>query len=199
MDDNIAADYRAAGCGPCGGVLHAAWYQRKPRGRPAELGDIYDQRFSFCWAQRECRKRTTPPSLRFLGRKVYHATVVMVVSAMQHGARFARRQLSDRLGVSPRTVARWRHWWAHSFTASPFWHVASAGHCQVNRYGGVRGQRKGDSAASLCMLDVGLLSPDPEGLGADASTRGCAHEMAPRPEVAVDPGMGGQEPLCLNA
>ena len=38
MDDNIAADYRAAGCGPCGGVLHAAWYRRKPRGRPAEPG-----------------------------------------------------------------------------------------------------------------------------------------------------------------
>jgi hypothetical protein len=73
------------------------------------------------------------------------------------------------------------------------------GHCQVNRYGGVLGRRKGDSAASLCMLDAGLLSPDPEGLGADASINGCAHEMAPRPEVAVDHGMGGQEPLCLNA
>ena len=125
MDDNIAADYRAAGCGQCGGVLHAAWFRRKPRGRPAELDDIYDQRFSFCCAQRECRKRTTPPSLRFLGRKVYLATMVTVVSAMQHGARSARRQLSDRLGVSLRTVARWRHWWGHSFAASRFWQVAS--------------------------------------------------------------------------
>jgi hypothetical protein len=30
----------------------------------------YGQRFSFCCAVGGCRKRTTPPSLRFLGRKV---------------------------------------------------------------------------------------------------------------------------------
>ena len=71
------------------------------------------------------------------------------------------------------------------------------GHCQVNRYGGVLGRRKGDSAASLCMLDAGLLSPDPEGLGADASVNGCAHEMAPRPEVTVDYGVDREKILRL--
>jgi hypothetical protein len=64
--------------------------------------------------------------LRFLGRKVYLAAVVTLVSAMQHGAKAARRQLSDLLGVSRRTVARWRDWWLSVFTAGPFWKMASA-------------------------------------------------------------------------
>ena len=72
-------------------------------------------------------------------------------------------------------------------------------HCQVNRNGGAHGRRKGDSAASLCMVDAGLLPPDLEDLGANASIGGGAHEMAPRPEVTVDRGMRGQEPLCVAA
>ena len=92
-------------------MLHSAQFRRKPRGRPAGLDDDYDLRFSFCCAAAECRKRVTPPSLRFLGRKVYLATVVTLVSAMQHGAKAARRRLADLLGVSRRTVARWRDWW----------------------------------------------------------------------------------------
>ena len=109
IDDDLAADCRAAGCGRCGGVLHAARFCRKPRGRPSGLGDGYDQRFSLCCGMRECRKRATPPSLRFLGRKVYLACVVTLVSTLQHGATAARlRRLSQVLGIDRRTVARWR-------------------------------------------------------------------------------------------
>lgn len=64
--------------------------------------------------------------MRFLGRRVYLAMVVVLVSAMQHGAKVARRQLSDHLGVGRRTVARWRHWWLHSFAGGGFWKLASA-------------------------------------------------------------------------
>ena len=49
-------------------------YPRKPRGRPCRLGPEHDRRFSFCCAVDGCRSRATPPSLRFLGRKVYLAT-----------------------------------------------------------------------------------------------------------------------------
>lgn len=130
IDDAIAADCRAAGCLECGGVLHSARFRRKPRGRPAGLpagpDGADDQRRSFCCAVEGCRKRATPASVRFLGRKVYLATVVTLVSAMQHGARAARRQLSDRLGVSRRTVARWREWWLCVFAAGRFWKAASA-------------------------------------------------------------------------
>jgi len=126
IDADIAADCRAAGCHQCGGVLHSARFPRKPRGAPAGLDKAYNNRFSFCCSGSECRKRATPPSLRFLGRKVYLAAVVTLVSAMQHGAKAARRQLSDLLGVSRRTVARWRDWWLSVFTAGPFWKMASA-------------------------------------------------------------------------
>ena len=69
FDRDLAASARAARCRLCGGALHSASYDRKPRGGPAGLGQEYAERFSFCCAVDGCRKRTTPPSLRFLGRQ----------------------------------------------------------------------------------------------------------------------------------
>jgi len=127
FDRDIAAACRATGCLLCGGPLHSAQFPRKPRGLPAGLGEDYNLRFSFCCSLEACRKRATPSSLRFLGRKVYVAVVVTLISAMEHGAAEARRQLSDLFGVSRRTVARWQAWWLSTFTAGPFWKLASAG------------------------------------------------------------------------
>jgi len=126
IDADIAAVCRSARC-PCGGALHVARFQRKPRGKPAGLDPRYDQRFSFCCASRDCRRRATPPSLRFLGRKVYLATIVTLISALRDGVTAARlRQLSATLGIDRRTVARWRAWWLSTFTATPFWQSAVA-------------------------------------------------------------------------
>ena len=127
MDHDVAADCRARGCGRCGGKLHSGRFRRKPRGLPAGLDEDYYQRFSFCCAVRECRKRATPASLRFLGRKVYLATVVVLVSALQHGVTAVRlRRLSAALGIDRRTVMRWRQWWLSSFATGRFWQAASA-------------------------------------------------------------------------
>ena len=125
FDRDLAAAARAAGCARCGGVLHSARFRRKPRGGPVGLGEVYDQRLSFCCALDLCRKRTTPPSFRFLGRKVYLGAVVVLVCAMRQGAT-AARQLSELFGVSRRTIARWREWWRSAFVASPFWRAAAA-------------------------------------------------------------------------
>ncbi len=126
-DREIAAEARAAGCMHCGGVLHSARFRRKPRGGPPEVGAEAELRCSFCCAEEGCRKRRTPPSLRFLGRKVYYAAVVVVVSAMRHGATPARmRKLREMLGVSRRTVARWRRWWQTTFAESRFWRRGKA-------------------------------------------------------------------------
>ena len=105
-----------------GGVLHSARFRRKPRGGPAGHGEEHDRRFSFCCALDLCRRRATPPSFRFLGRKVYRGAVVVLISAMRQGAT-AARQLSELFGVSRRTIARWREWWRGAFAASPFWRV----------------------------------------------------------------------------
>jgi Homeodomain-like domain len=127
VDRQRAADTRAEGCQECGGALHAGDFHRKPRGGPAGLAPECDVRFSFCCAEDGCRTRHTPPSLRFLGRKVYLGAVVVVVSAMRHGATPARmRKLRDLLGVSRRTVERWRRWWREVFAQSPFWRIAAA-------------------------------------------------------------------------
>lgn len=126
-DREIAIGIRERGCVECAGALHSANFARKPRGGPAGLRPEADLRFSLCCAQDGCRTRHTPPSLRFLGRKVYLGAVVVVISAMRHGATTTRlRKLRDLLGVSRRTVERWREWWQETFAESPFWRIASA-------------------------------------------------------------------------
>ena len=127
FDRDLSATSRAVGCGECSGPLHSARFSRKPRGVPAGLGDEYRRRFSFCCAVDGCRKRTTPPSLRFLGRKVYLATVVTLISALLHGTTPARlARLSAVPGIDRRTLARWREWWRSTFTDGAFAAVATA-------------------------------------------------------------------------
>jgi hypothetical protein len=123
IDFDLAAAARKAGCA-CSGVLHSARYPRKPRGLQNDHhGD--DRRASFCCAT--CRKRTTPASVRFLGRRVYLGAVVVLATALQQGPSPWRvRWLRELLGVSVQTLARWRVWWDEAFTESGFWKVARA-------------------------------------------------------------------------
>ena len=126
VDRDLAEACRTEGCA-CGGRRHMARYARKPRGRPCRLGPEHDQRFSFCCAVDGCRSRATPPSLRFLGRKVYVATVVVLIAILQHGVSDARlERLAQVVSVDRRTIARWRRWWRDTFTATPFWRTACA-------------------------------------------------------------------------
>ena len=127
VDRQRLAEARAESCRHCGAALHSATFPRKPRGGSFRLGEDHDKRFSLCCERDGCRGRCKPPSLRFLGRKVYLGAVVVVVSAMRHGATPERmRKLRDLFGVSRRTVERWRAWWRKAFAESPFWRIASA-------------------------------------------------------------------------
>jgi len=124
FDEDLAAVARAARCAKCGGRLDAANYPRKPRGA-TELPEDYETKFSFCCATEGCRRRNTPPSVRFLGRRVYLGAVVVLACAMQQGATPVRaRRLRELLGVSLRTLARWREWWSEIFVESKFWKAA---------------------------------------------------------------------------
>ncbi len=126
IDRDLADARRGEGCG-CGGCLHWARYARKPRGRSIRLGAEHDLRFSFCCAVDGCRSRATPPSLRFLGRKVYVAAIVVLIAILQHGVSDARlERLTQVVRVDRRTIARWRRWWRDTFTATPFWRSARA-------------------------------------------------------------------------
>lgn len=127
FDEDLAVRARAEGC-PCGGVLHTADYPRKPRlpGEfPEEVGDAYESRFSFCCDRDGCRRRATPPSVRFLGRRVYLGAAVVLVTAMVSGITPRRTaQLGRVLGVARRTLERWRDWWRETFLESGFWKQA---------------------------------------------------------------------------
>ena len=108
---------RQGGC-ECGGVLHRGDYRRKPRGAP--VGPEYDRRLSYCCYR--CRRRCTPASVRFLGRKVYLGVVVCLLSALRCGVTPARvARLHETVGVNERTLRRWRQWWQQRFARSGFW------------------------------------------------------------------------------
>jgi len=131
IDRDLADAARAEGCVACGGPLHSARYPRKPRGRPkslgSRLGPEHDRRFSFCCALDGCRSRETPASLRFLGRRVYVAAIVVLIAILQHGVTDARlARLADVVNLDRRTIARWRRWWRDAFTTTPFWRIARA-------------------------------------------------------------------------
>src|SRR6266403_475892 len=126
-DRDLADTARCTGCARCSGVVQSAPYWRKPRGRPCRLGGEHDRRFSFCCAVDGCRSRATPPSLRFLGPKVYIAAIVVLIAILRHGATARRmRELTELIGVDRRTVERWRTWWRDSFTTTSFWQIARA-------------------------------------------------------------------------
>jgi len=78
--------------------------------------EFFRRRFSFCCAL--CRKRTTPPSVRFFGRRFYVAAVFALIAPRGvHTARW----LSQELQVPVETIRRWRRWWREEFAASAFW------------------------------------------------------------------------------
>jgi len=127
VDEDLAEETRKKGC-PCSGRLHSANYRRKPRGTPAQLPEPQRLRLSFCCDRDGCRKRATPPSVRFLGRKVYLAAIVILVSAMRQGPTPRRvSELSKRFGADESTIARWQSFWREHFPQTPFWKVARAG------------------------------------------------------------------------
>jgi len=122
IDADLASTARVAGCLVCNGVLHSARYPRRPRGGPCDLGGGYDWRTSFCCNRDGCRKRKTPPSVRFLGRKVYLGAVVVIATVMRHGVTPVRMErLRALFGVSAKTVKRWRAFWQEAVAASDFW------------------------------------------------------------------------------
>jgi len=108
IDQDLSEEVRVKGCRRCGvGKLHSARIRRKPRGLPE--GRSWDTRLSFCCDQEGCRRRATPPSVRFLGRKVYAGFIVVLLSATRHGLTPDRvRRLREITGADRRTLERWR-------------------------------------------------------------------------------------------
>jgi hypothetical protein len=119
MDADLAAQACAQGCA-CGGALHRADYPRKVRGVNVEA-----RRDSFCCAEEGCRRRVTPGSVRFLGRRIYAGFIVVLLTALRHGLSAGRvAVLQEHLGVDRRTLERWRAWWLQDFAPGRPWRTA---------------------------------------------------------------------------
>ncbi len=116
IDAELAADIRSAGCQHCSGRLHTADFPRKPRGCPVAMIEEYSWRLSFTCGS--CDSRATPPSVRFLGRRVYVSVVLMLSSPPDSAS---GQQLQRLLGISRRTVLRWRRWWTQEFPRTRLW------------------------------------------------------------------------------
>jgi hypothetical protein len=102
IDFELAEKAQEAGCPVCDGVLDVSNYFRKPRG--VEIGCPEDAlRFSFCCRRDGCRRRLTPPSVRFLSRKVYVAMIVILSQTAYWG--------QVQLEICRQTRARWRKYW----------------------------------------------------------------------------------------
>ena len=106
VDRDLAEKTRTNACS-CGGWLHCAKYFRKPKGTALQQPKPQCLRLSFCCDRDGCRKRVTPPSVRFLGPKVYLVVVVILINAMRQGPSPRRvRELSERFGIACRTITR---------------------------------------------------------------------------------------------
>lgn len=117
VDAEFATETRQSRCRECSGPLHVADFPRKPRGCPATVREEYSRRLSFTCGW--CEQRSTPLSVRFLGRRVYVAVMLMLVSPPSGSA---ARALRCELAVPARTLKRWRRWWREDFPRIPFWH-----------------------------------------------------------------------------
>ena len=116
IDREFAAETRAGRCPGCSGPLHVSDYPRKPRGCPAAVRAEYSRRLSFTCGR--CDARSTSPSVRFAGRRVYVSVVLMLRSPV---GSTSGQQLCDQLRIPARTLKRWRAWWQEGFPATPFW------------------------------------------------------------------------------
>ncbi len=163
IDQDIASQVQAGGC-TCGGVLHSARYPRKPRGFQDPLDPSFESRLSFCCAAEGCRRRSTPPSVRFLGRKVYLSAIVILATALEHGLSASRRKwLIETLDIWPQTLSHWRNWWREVFTASDLWRSCRSRFMppldSTRLPGALLGRLSGDNLQQrLCQLLV-LLMP----------------------------------------
>lgn len=121
-DVAIAERVRAAGCPWCSARLDSAHYPRKPRFGEvcAEPDPDWSLRLSLCCAREGCRRRVTPPSVRFLGRRVY-PEIVVLVACVRALAQQQVRSEQAAAGVPRRTIRRWLSWWRTAFVASALW------------------------------------------------------------------------------
>lgn len=173
LDEMLAANARQKG-DPTGGRLHRADYPRKPAGVPRRFAHLHSSRFSYCSDRDGARRRLTPPSVRFLGRRVYLFAAFLLASVLRNDVNeFRAAQLKGLLHVSEETLRRWRHWWLEDFPTTSVWRelrgrfvppIATTGLPRA-----LLDRSSVDSVAGRVLTLLELLSP----LSVEVSAKGC--------------------------
>jgi hypothetical protein len=131
LDRELALEVKQRGCPRCGATLDFANYARKPRGGPFALDNAQSRRLSLCCRREGCRLRVTPPSVRFLGRRVYLSVVVLLCGVLRQGPSAWRADVLRRVvGADRRTLERWRCWWVERIGRSRNFEIGRATSCR---------------------------------------------------------------------
>ena len=104
IDSILARKVQSEGCPKCGSQLDVSNYERKPRGLEDSSSSVVHYRFSYCCRKDGCRKRVTPPSVRFLGRKVYVGVVLILAMSREWIEK-------TTLVICRQTLGRWKEFW----------------------------------------------------------------------------------------
>ena len=112
-DEDTTNRAKAKGCPFCKGILDRANYPRKPRCLIVELPEPFSIRLSLCCRSEGCRKRVTPPSVRFFGRRVYWSLFFLLASVQ-----ILNLDLSNTFR---KTLRRWMAWWNGDFFETAGW------------------------------------------------------------------------------
>jgi hypothetical protein len=100
--------------------------------------------------------------VRFLGRRVYLGMAMVLMSARLTQSSAITTRLSQGLGVSLRTLQRWRQWWQVQFPLSGLWQAMYARFMPPVQTGLLPSslrQRFGDCAAQPMTRLLVFLSP----------------------------------------
>ena len=121
IDEKIAHFYHQLPCFYCAKRMYWGNYPRKPRGLPPMAEDIFAFRYGHCCSGR--RRRRTPPSARFLGRRVYVASFIMMIFCPDTSNDNDHMKLVDSVsvGMDLITPIRWISWWSLDIPVSSIW------------------------------------------------------------------------------
>lgn len=180
IDRQLQQTTIARGCPRCGGPLHVADHPRKPRGVPEGLGELWSKRFNTCCGR--CRRRFMPASVRFLGRRVYAAAIVILAT-----------MLALVCGAARKTLGRWSAWWTQVLPATAWWRamrgrfdrpVDSEGlpASLLERYEAVRGERSAEALMDMLMA----LGPMTRSVEAGAIGEGAVKAAGFTQKMAID-------------
>ncbi len=123
-DEKSAQEIQSRGCPEkgCGGPLHLAKYTRvlkMPNGEKREVAF-----WSLCCGREGCRCRIRPPSTRFLGRSTSPIGLFLFAEFFLSQGKMATESLHKlalQVGISVRTLFRWRQALRKSFSQDVHW------------------------------------------------------------------------------